>query len=110
MEPSIQNIRGIGLRDDKKRIGVAVFVSQAKTIECMEGRINTVAIVIKTGVPNEILKVKWWFTDGLNSCVFANQWNTIIEVSYIESEYEEVKILLIETAAEIVRRIDLLSK
>ena len=36
-------------------------------------------------------------------------WNTIIEVRYIYSEYEEVKTLLLETAAEISERIDILS-
>ena len=76
----------------------------------MEGRINLVASVIKPGIPNEILKGKWWYADGLNSCVFVNQWNIIIEVSYIQSEYEEVKTLLIETAAEIASRADLLSQ
>jgi hypothetical protein len=105
-------IGGIGLRDDKKSksIGVAVFASQEKAIESMEGRINLVASVIKPGIPNEILKGKWWYADGLNSCVFVNQWNIIIEVSYIQSEYEEVKTLLIETAAEIASRADLLSQ
>jgi len=102
-------IGGVGLRDDKKRVGVAVFVSGAKAIECMEGRINTVASVIKPGIHNEILKGTWWFTDGLSSCVFANQWNTIIEVYYTEVDYEEVKTLLIETASEIAKRVDSLS-
>ena len=101
---------GIELKGDHKGIAVAVFESQEKAIECMERRIKLVANVIIPGVPNEILQGKWWYPDGLNNVVFANQWNTIIEVSYGGSEYEEVRILVMETAAEIIKRIDSLSQ
>jgi hypothetical protein len=52
---------------------------------------------------------KWWYSDGMRSYVFANQWNTIIEISFI-SEYDLVKSLLLETVAEISDRIDALSQ
>jgi len=101
---------GIELQDDGKTIAVAVFESQEIAINCMEGRIINVAIVITPGYPNEILKGKWWYAASIGSCVFANQWNTIIEVSISNSDFEEVKTILIETAAEISERIDLLSQ
>lgn len=103
-------VGGIAFMYNEKRMGVAVFESRQKAIACMEGRINTVANVIKSGVPNEILKEKWWYADNMNGYVFANQWNTIIEVSIIPSEYEEVITLLMETAADIAGRVDSLSK
>jgi len=40
----------------------------------------------------------------------VNQWNTIVEVYYYNPSFEEVKTLLLETAAEIARRIDSLSE
>ena len=61
--------------------------------------------VILPGELNEILTGKWWYSDGMRSYIFANQWNTIIEISLI-SEYDSVKSLLIETVAEISDRID----
>lgn len=105
-------IGGTALRsvEKSKIIGVATFESQAKAVECMDGRINTVAILIKPGVTNEIFKGKWWYAEGPNSCIFVNQWNTIIEVAFIPSDYEIVKTLLIETAGEIANRIDALSE
>jgi hypothetical protein len=45
----------------------------------------------------------------MRSYVFANQWNTIIEISLI-SEYDLVRSLLLETVAEISDRIDALSQ
>jgi len=100
---------GLNLRCDEKGISVVVFVSQAKAIEAMERLINTVAFIIQPGTPNEILKGKWWFGDGIPNAVFVNQWNTIVEVYCYHTDYEEVETLLMETAAEIARRIDSLS-
>jgi hypothetical protein len=102
-------LAGVELRGNEKRIDVAVFKSQADAINCMEGRINTVANVIKPGTSNDILKGKWWFGDGIPNAVFVNQWNTIVEVCHYHPDYEGVKTLLMETAAEIARRVDSLS-
>lgn len=102
-------LEGVELIGNKRGIGVAVFESQAKAINCMEGRINTVATVIRPGISNEILKGKWWFGDGIPNAVFVNQCNVIIEVAYYYPAYEEVENVLIETAAEISRRVDRLS-
>ena len=98
-------IGGIGLKDNGKSIGLAVFETKEKAIISMEGRINSVPSVIIPGEPNELFTGKWWYSDGMRSYVFANQWNTIIEISLI-SEYDSVKSLLIETVAEISDRID----
>ncbi len=103
-------IGGIELTDNEKRIGIAIFESQATAINSMEGRINTVSNVIKSGDSNVILKGKWWYGSGFPNSVFANQWNTIVEVSHYNSNYEDVKTLLIETTAEICGRIDSLSQ
>jgi hypothetical protein len=101
-----------GVRYDgvNKNIGISVFRSQTEAIQALEGRINTVACVIQQGANNDILKGKWWFSDCIPNIVFVNQHNTIAEVSYYIADYEQVKTLLMETAAEIARRVDFLSK
>jgi len=103
-------INGVRYNGVNKNIGVSVFRSQAEAIQALEGRINTVACVIQPGVNNDILKGKWWFSDCIPNIVFVNQCNAIAEVSYYHSDYEQVKTLLMETAAEIARRVDFLSK
>lgn len=99
-------LEGVELLGKEKGIGVAVFESQEKAINCMEARISTVANIIRPGDSNKIIKEKWWFTE---ETVFVNQCNTIAEVYYYYPDYDAVKTLLIETAAEIARRIDSLS-
>jgi hypothetical protein len=101
---------GVSLRCGEKRLGVAIFESQEKAILCMEGRINSVAIAIYSNIPNEILRCKWWNAYAFGSSVFANQWNTIIEVSLIPYKYDDVDTLLMTTAADIAKRIDQLSE
>lgn len=102
-------IEGVRYDGDKKEIGVSVFKSQTVAMEAMELRRNNVAAIIKEGEKHELIKGKWWFTDNIPNAVFANQWNTILEVSYYHPDYEQVETLLMETAAEIARRIDSLS-
>ena len=102
-------INGARYNGVNKNIGVSVFNSQTAAIEAMDGRINTVACVIQSGVNNDILKGKWWFSDCIPNIIFVSQWNTIVEVNCYFSDYEQVKTLLIETAAEIAKRVDLLS-
>jgi len=99
-------LAGIRCRGDKKGVIVYVFKSQADAIQAMEGRIKNVACVIQPGAGNEILKGKWWFSDCIPDIVFVCQWNTIIEVSCYSSDYAQVKALLMETAAEIAKRVD----
>jgi len=100
---------GINLRNNEfKRIGVAVFESQEVAIVAMEARIDNVAIRIREGLPNAIFPGKWWYSNG--SAVFINQNNTIVEVSVYNSQYNEAEQLLTETAKEIAKRIDQLSK
>jgi len=99
---------GILFKDDNGRsVGVSVFESQERAIVGMDGRMNTVSALIKPGDPNEILTGQWWYGDYF---VFANQWNTIIEVSFGGSNIEDLRTFLMETAAEVSKRIDLLSQ
>ena len=100
---------GIELKGMKKRIVVSVFKSQRSAIRAMEGRRNMVAAVIVAGGKHELIKGKWWFTDNIPNGVFVNQWNTIVEVSYYHTDFEQIIAMLIVTAAEIARRIDSLS-
>ena len=97
---------GIRLQSDEREVGVAVFVSQQKAIEAIEARAALASVMIYNGDSYNVLKSKWWFSD---SAIFVNQWNTIIEVVSFDSDFENVKTLLMETAAEIARRIDALS-
>ena len=101
---------GVRYSGDKNIIGVSVFKSQADAIDAMELRRNNVAAIIVPGNSDEVFKGKWWFTDNIPNAVFVNQWNTIAEVSAYHPDYEEVKTLLMETAAEIAQRIDSLSE
>lgn len=106
---SLGYLGGVELMDNGKRMGVAVFESQELALSSMERRIISVAGVIIPGETNEILKGKWWHS-GDYSYVFASQWNTIIEVGCLGFEYEVVKTLLLETAAEISDKIDSMSQ
>lgn len=100
---------GINLRNNGfKSIGVAVFESQDLAINAMEGRIDNVAVRIREGLPNATFPGKWWYSNG--SAIFINQNNTIVEVLILDSPYNDVEQLLTETAAEITKRIDQLSK
>ena len=100
---------GIKITSDEKGIGVAVFGSQQNAIEAMEARINLVANVINSGDSHDILKGKWWFTDGIPNAIYVNQWNTIVGVTCYHPNFEAVETLLKETTAEITRRINSLS-
>lgn len=100
---------GISYLGEHKGVAVSVFKSQADAIDAMELRRNNVAAIIEPGNSTEVLKEKWWFSENIPNIVFFNQWNTIAEVYYYQPDYEEVKTILMETAAEIARRIDSLS-
>lgn len=100
---------GIGLKDNEKGISVAVFESKEKAINCMESKINSVACIIEKGNSVEIEGI-WWFSDCIPKAVFKNQWNTIIEVYYYHKDFEDIKPVLFNTANEISKRVDNLSK
>lgn len=102
-------IDGISYSGSKKMIAVSVFNSQDGAIEAMKERINNVAMMIVTGEDHALFSEQWWYGDGISSAVFVNQWNTIIETVHFHSDYEQVKTVLINTAAEIAKRIDSLS-
>ena len=101
---------GVRYSGDKNIIGVSAFKSQANAIEAMDLRRNNVAAIILEGGKHELISGKWWFAKSPSNAVFVNQWNTIIEVAYYYPAYEELENILIETAAEIARRIDALSE
>lgn len=90
-----------------KNIGVSVFETQEKAIAGMKFRITDVSAVILEGTTKSNFQGEWWYNDG--SAIFVNQWNTIIEVTISISEYKDVEKELIETAAEIAKRVDKLS-
>ena len=91
-----------------KIIGVSVFETQAKAIAGMKFRITDVAAVILEGTAKSSFSGEWWYSDG--SAFFVNQWNTIIEVTILTSNYKDVEKELMETAAEIAKRVDRLSQ
>lgn len=99
-------IEGIRLQGDERKVGVAVFESQQSAIVAMEARAALASVVIHNGDSYDILKSKWWFSDG---AIFVNQWNTIVEAICFDSDFEDVETQLMETAAEIAQRIDALS-
>lgn len=100
---------GVSYIGDNRGLSVSVFKSQAMAIEAMKLRRNNVAAIIEPGNPTDLFAGKWWFSDNIPNGVFVNQWNTIVEVFIYHPDYEAVKSLLIETAKEITRRIDVLS-
>lgn len=102
-------IDGVGYYGNKNIIVVCVFKSQADAIQAMELRRNNVAAIIDEGGKHELIKGKWWFARNPYNAVFVNQLNTIIEVAYYYLAYDELDSILIETAVEIAKRIDLLS-
>ena len=102
--------QAIDLFSYDRGIQIAVFTSQKTAIQAMEKRISTVATVIYPGSDYDILKGSWWYTDCVVSTIFVNQWNTIVEVVNHESDFDKIRLKLIETAAEVCRRIDNLSQ
>ena len=53
---------------------------------------------------------KWWMTDCIPNAIFLNQWNTIIETSYYNENFNEVKTFLTQSISVLANRIDRLSK
>ena len=102
--------QAIDLFSYDRGIQIAVFTSQQTAIQAMEQLISTVAAVIYPGSEYEILKGSWWYTYGVGSAVFVNQWNTIVEVYSREVYIDQMMLKLMETAAEVCQRIDNLSQ
>ena len=104
-----ENNAGLRVSDKKfKLIGVAVFESKEKAIWGMGERINNVAVRIREGIPNSAFPGKWWYSDG--SAIFVNQWNTIVEITILGLNYQDVKEKLTKTGVEIAKRVDKLSQ
>jgi hypothetical protein len=102
--------QAIDLYGQDKGIRIAVFTSQQDAIRAMEYQISLASCVIYPGYHYDILKGLWWYTYDLPSSVFVNQWNTIVEVYSREVYIDEIMSILMETAAEVCRRIDNLSQ
>ena len=78
-------------------------------INAFESRIQNVACVILPYEQAGNIQGKWWYSDCIPNIVFVNRWNTIIEVFYYYTSYEEVEAILYDTAKEIMHRVDNLS-
>jgi hypothetical protein len=98
-------IDGVGFENKHQGICITVFESKEKALECMEGRIKTVACVIEKG-SSEFMSEIWWYSDCLPKMVFINQHNTIIEVNYKHRNYKEVEPILVRVASDIANTID----
>ena len=100
---------GMGSYDDYGAIWISVFENQDTAIGAMEYRIDNVPIQIHEGTTDNIAGLWWYFDDGWNSSVLVNQWNTIIEVVFYDSDYNDVETVLYDTANELAKRVDELS-
>jgi len=103
-------LAGKRYHSENKIIDISVFQTKEASIYAMDDLINTVACVILPGSSNDILNSKWWFTSCIPNGVFLNQWNTIIEIGYYHSSYAEIEDFMIQSAAEVARRIDNMSE
>lgn len=95
---------------ENKDIGVSVFKTRSDAVSAMEQRINQVACVIIPGDSDDLFTSNWWFTDCIPNGIFVNHLNTIIELGYYHSDYGEIEDFMIQSAAEVARRVDYLSE
>lgn len=102
-------LEGIRLYGEDKAVWISVFSAQDTAINAMESKINNVACVIQEGI-SDIISGRWWFSDCIPNIVIVNQWNTIITVDYYHTDFESVESILYNTANELVKRVDNLSK
>jgi len=100
---------GIGFENKKQGISIAVFESKEKALECMEGRIKTVSCVIERGSTVNSSEI-WWYSDCIPKMVFRSQYNTIIEVYYNHSNYNEIEPILLSVSNDLANIIDSLSE
>jgi len=100
-------LKGIIIYNGNKSVWISVFTDQETAINAMEIRINDVEAVIETGT-SEKIQGRWWFVK--NTAVFVNKWNTIIEVVIFGGNNEDVEDILYNTANELARRVDSISR
>ena len=100
-------IEGICFSIKDRAVWISVFTTQDMAIDAMESRIPNVAGVIEKGTSDEIKGV-WWYYGS--SAVFVNQWNTIIEVTIFGVNNEKLKGTVYNTANELAKRVNNLSK
>ena len=98
-------IKGIRYEGEIKSISVSIFQTQQMALNAMELTINDVACLIQKDTSKSGSDL-WWFSDCIPDMVFTNKWNTIIEVSWYHSNFEEIKETLYETVIEIANRVD----
>jgi hypothetical protein len=91
-----------------KWLGVTVFETHEKSIAQMKYRISESQIQVFEGSAKSPFPGEWWYSNE-ESAIFVNQWNAIIEVRIGIKGYKDFEKELMETAAEIVHRVDKLS-
>ena len=94
----------------EKGVVISVFTSKVNAIDAFEYRIQNVACIILPYNKDGDIEGKWWYSDCIPDIIFANQWNTIIEVFYYHVSYEEIEDIMYAAAKEIVQRVDSLSE
>jgi hypothetical protein len=90
-----------GLENKIQGINVAVFESKEIALESMKIRIEIVAGIIKIGNIDDSTEI-WWYGEDV---VFRNQYNTIIEVFYYHSNFNEIKPLLLSVTRDVANNI-----
>jgi len=99
-------LKGFELRGDLKEIGVFVFKTQAIAISAFENYKELCSALINDGENNDLIKEKWWYIEGdPYYAIMINKYNTLVMLHNYYS-YENV---LMDTAIEIMRRIDIWS-
>jgi len=103
-------IAGIRYGSGTKKIEISVFKARKDAISAMEERIQSVACIIVKGDTKSFSCKDWWYSSCIPNYVFINQWNTIIEVTSQNQNFDEVKKFLMDSSLEIANRVDSLSK
>lgn len=94
--------------EEFKLISIMVFDSQQNAIKAMEEYRINISAATNEGESNDIIKEKWWYIIGSNyQSIFVNKYNTLVFVSNTHSEDKNISI---NTALEIMDRIEALSK
>lgn len=102
-------IKCVRYKCNNKHIGISIFPTQSSAIFSVESIIDNVACIIQKDTTNHFSDL-YWFSECIPNMVFANKWNTIIEVGYYHQNFEEIKEIIYDTAFEIANRVDKLSK
>jgi hypothetical protein len=90
-----------------KIISVYVFKSREIAIEAIEEYRQIITTSTDEGDPNLYFNERWWYVIGSYNSIIVNKYNTFIQISNSVSENDDV---VIETANEIISRIEKLSR